>query len=285
MSYLKSVAASAFQWLPKPAQLFILKSLRRLPPWDPASVPSQPPLSPGLEIGPPHFVGIGAQKAGTSWWYTLVAQHPEFFRPEGIHKEVHFFKRYWHEPFGREDVAQYHRLFPRPPGRKTGEWTPDYMLQHWVPPLMREAAPNTKLIAVLRDPVERYVSGIAHDLVRGSGLDAKVAAQAFAFGRYSEQLSWWRHAFPTDQILVLQYERCREQPLVELARTYRFIGMSDDYMPESPNTKVSETQQSLQLSESACRYLGSLYEADVRSLLADYPEIDASLWPNFTHLT
>ena len=36
-----------------------------------------PSLAAGQVNGPPDFVGIGVQKAGTSWWFRLITDHPE----------------------------------------------------------------------------------------------------------------------------------------------------------------------------------------------------------------
>ena len=52
--------------------------------------------------------------------------------------------------------------FPRPSGSLTGEWTPDYIQCSWVPALLAQAAPGTRLLVLLRDPVERFRSGLAH---------------------------------------------------------------------------------------------------------------------------
>jgi hypothetical protein len=39
----------------------------------------------------PGFIGIGAQKAGTTWLYKMLAQNPSIWLPP--FKEVHFFDR------------------------------------------------------------------------------------------------------------------------------------------------------------------------------------------------
>ena len=63
--------------------------------------PPEPPSYPsGWRTGPPHYVGLGAQKAGTSWWKSLIHRHPAVHRAGGQPKELHFFDRSWEEPFG-----------------------------------------------------------------------------------------------------------------------------------------------------------------------------------------
>src|SRR5690606_28385229 len=58
--------------------------------------PAPPP--PNWTVGPPDFVGIGAQRSGTTWWYDLVSSHPRVVH-RGDLKELHYFHRYSQRPF------------------------------------------------------------------------------------------------------------------------------------------------------------------------------------------
>ena len=83
--------------------------------------PPDPPRCPaGWHTGPPHYVGLGAQKAGTSWWDALIGRHPSVVRATGLPKELHFFDQAWEEPFGEADAARYARLLPAAGGRRDG---------------------------------------------------------------------------------------------------------------------------------------------------------------------
>ena len=97
---------------------------------------------PGSSAGPPDFVGIGAQKAGTTWWYSLIAAHPGVTSRPDIHKERHFLSRFGAERFTPTDIDRYHGWFPRRAGTIAGEWTPDYLSCPWVAPLLSLAAPR-----------------------------------------------------------------------------------------------------------------------------------------------
>ena len=55
----------------------------------------------------------------------------------------------------------YHQQFPRPVDRIAGEWTPRYMYDFWTPPLLARAAPEAKMLVLLRDPIERFRSGFS----------------------------------------------------------------------------------------------------------------------------
>ena len=115
-------------------------------------------------------------------------------------------------------LARYHALFPRPDGALAGEWTPGYMLDFWTPPLLRRAAPDAKLLVLLRDPVERFRSGLTLTENRLTlGWSARAAANGgFQRGIYADQLLRLWSAFPREQVLVLQFERCVRDPRGEL---------------------------------------------------------------------
>jgi len=57
----------------------------------PASYGQQPTLTPAQRDWLPDFLGIGAQKAGTSWLYENLVNHPEIWFP--TRKEIHYFDR------------------------------------------------------------------------------------------------------------------------------------------------------------------------------------------------
>jgi hypothetical protein len=179
-------------------------------------------------------------------------------------------------------VRRYHQWFPRPSGKKAGEWTPDYIYQPWVPPLLERAAPEARLLVIVRDPVERFVSGLAHSrLVAGSHLGS-VVAESVGRGFYAAALRPWTATLEEGRVLVLQYERCVASPAEELARTYRFLGLDDGFRPGGLHLASSPTlQDKVALHPDARTRLVELYSRDVAELAGLVPDLDVGLWPNF----
>jgi hypothetical protein len=229
------------------------------------------------------------QRAGTSRWYELILTHPEV---RAASKELHYFDDFrWS---GTPDVSAYREFFPRPPGEISGEWTPAYMAMHWAPPLLAQVAPETRLLVSLRDPIERYLSGLRHRMSKlGSGLGAgapsnaprRSRTQAIYRSLYAAQLDHVRRYFARSQVLILQFERCVLDPEAELRRTYEFLGVDPDWAPKVTATKVNEGRASVEMAEGERAALVAFIEGDVRRVVAEYPEIDLTLWPNFAHLT
>lgn len=244
-----------------------------------------PPCPPGWETGPPDFVGVGVQRCGTTRWYDLIAAHPEVAMPSP-EKELHFFDRFFTGGFSESDAQQYARYFPRPRGARVGEWTPLYASAPWVPPLLARAAPRARLLVLLRDPVERLLSGLALaarvSARRGSDLSRYAPLDAFARGLYHAQLSRLLEHFERSQLLVLQYERCTREPAGQLRRTYEFLGVGDSGFLPSLEAHPRRQESKPALDEAARAAYVNAYAPDVRRLAAEFPEIDLALWPNFS---
>lgn len=91
---------------------------------------SDSPASKRLKLQPPKvpplvtFLGIGMQKAGTSWLYSMLSSHPSVALSR--EKEVH----YWDMHKEDRDMGDewYERQFPEDTeGKLVGEITPDYI--------------------------------------------------------------------------------------------------------------------------------------------------------------
>ena len=268
-----------------------------------ATVPwpaAPPPLREGHEIAPPDFVGIGAMRSGTTWWWSVLKRHPGIFSggsPDGtsediwafagkdsaesyVNKEFHFFDQY-----GRVetiDPAAYHRYFPRPPGLLSGEWTARYMHDFWVPAMLRGIAPDAKLLVLLRDPVERFVSGAALIKSFGFALDSAVCNDQFSRGLYWQQLANVFSYFPRDQVLVLQYEQCAQDFTGQARRTFKFLGLDPSLWqpPRDPESPVGAVTNDTGIVDTATRAaLTRAYQTDLARLFRELPALDRSLWP------
>ena len=245
-----------------------------------------PPCPPDWRTGAPDLVGIGAQRAGTTWWWRgAIRSHPAFVREAKPGKEIHFFDRFWTGRDVPDDLAGlYARQFPRPAGAITGEWTPRYMHDHWALPLLRRCAPEARLLVLLRDPVERYRSGIAREqkLAERSEIpmDIGVVGDAVYRSLYSKQLERVFALFDRRQVLVLQYERCVADPLAEMGRTHEFLGLDPlSELPPDLDRQVGEAREKPELDPEIRDELISRLADDARRTAELVPELDLSLWP------
>ena len=241
-------ARYVFLRTPVPFQRKVLRKLGRRPPWVSGRPPPAPPVPAGMRTGPPDFVGIGAAKSGTTWWFSLLMSHPE------IHVEHDKELNYFNEPFLKRvdngsctlaDAESYQGWFPRPEGTITGEWTPHYALAFRLPPVLRAAAPGAKLLVMLRDPIERYRSDLSRPMP-GTARQ-RLRYRSLPNSMYANLLQPWEEVYAPDEILVLQFEACVRSPDEHLAETFRFLGVDDTFRPPRRRAPVNSSKSKLEL--------------------------------------
>ncbi|MGB1560683.1 MAG: glycosyltransferase [Sinimarinibacterium flocculans] len=176
------------------------------------------------------FLGIGAQKAGTSWLHAQLARHPEIGFPLG--KEAHF----WNGDRNAGEVARYLKAF-HDPGRCEGEITPAYAL---LPEArireIHRAAPQLRLLFIVRNPIERAWSSALmalqraelsmEDVGHGWFLNHFRSAGSLARGDYLTTLQRWRRVFGNEALLLLRYEDIPQRPQEVVQRCCAHLGVS-----------------------------------------------------------
>ena len=211
----------------------------------------------------PEFVIIGTQKGGTTFFYGLLRKHP-LVRPAAT-KEIHFFDR---NKVFKEGVEWYKRCFPesaRVDGQRTvtGESSPAYLFHVQAPARMTEVIPDAKLVALLRNPVDRAYSHYQMYVRRGEEersfeeateeeMDTGRGPRYLARGFYAEQLERFSFFADRGQLLVVNSENLFARPLEVLHRVLRFLELppfeprrvarqagSGTYEPMDPATRRS----------------------------------------------
>ena len=260
-------------------------------PLQPVPEPEPPACPEGWRTGPPDFVGVGAQRSGMTWWHRLISVHPQVCFERGLHrKEVHFFDTLGdRDKLSGAEIERYGRHFPRPPGDQlVGEWTPDYMDFPRGPRQLAQAAPEARVLVLLRDPVDRYASGYARARRLAAeagieGIEDQLVERHIERGMYFEQVRRVFDAYPRERVLVLQYEACREHRNAELERTYTFLGIDPELAPpEDQLSSRDPRERPLPVAER--ERLAVVFAPDVRMLAQLLPELDVSLWPSVAGL-
>ena len=255
--------------------------MAKVRPWQSQIDPPQVPE--GQTTGPPDFVGIGAQRCGTSWWFDTLRRHPDVQSAPG--KELHYFDWYLDADVNDDYVERYHALFPRAEGKISGEWTPRYMADTWSMRMLREAAPDAKLLVMLRDPVERYRSAAARERwLAGGQMRNRLAVLSDAVwrGYYYEQLKHVYSLYPREQVLVMQFEQAVLDPVPLMERTCEFLGISPlAEFPPRLTTHKKPKHPKRDMPDWFRADLANRYREDSERLLELAPDFDLSLWKNY----
>lgn len=178
----------------------------------------------------PDFIIIGAMKSGTTSLYYYLKAHPQIGM--SAIKETDFFideRNYskgleWYKSQFTGDYKIY------------GEASPNYTKAHYfkgVPKRMYEIVPNTKLIYIVRDPVERIISHYTHNC--GAGRESENMSNTFQnrerldhylnSSKYFWQIKHYLNYYSREQILIIPSDKLRKQRESTLEDVFRFLGV------------------------------------------------------------
>jgi hypothetical protein len=204
----------------------------------------------------PDFIILGAQKAGTTALYSYLRRHPQISGP--TFKEVSFFDR--HYVHGEQ---WYRAHLPIRRSGLVGEASPSYLFHPLAPERVARMLPDARLIALLRNPVDRAFSHYQHEVAFGrerlsfeeaiAQEDERMAGELermerdpayFSYpwwnytyvsrGRYAEQLERWFAAFPREQALVLLTEEMAADASGTYRRVLEFLGVGRHELSSFP---------------------------------------------------
>jgi hypothetical protein len=195
----------------------------------------------------PNFLVVGAPKSGTTSLYHYLRQHPEVFLST-VRKEGRFFSGvgdgsvYWPEFYHFDTaptVADYQALFADYDGEaRVGDVSPDYYAYAPIAArrVMTYCGPDTRIIAILRNPVDRayshYLQNVRRDaeflsFAKTLEVEPQRVKENWGFqwlytetGRYARRLRHYVDRFPT--LILLQDELDRDGPAT-MARIFRFL--------------------------------------------------------------
>lgn len=203
------------------------------------------------------FIVIGAQKSGTTSLFEYLRQHPELHLPPS--KEAPYFSHDRVYERGWEQYLDTH-FAGADPSARWGTVTPSYMVGGLyeaarededsdvttVPSRIRARLPEVRLVALLRDPIERAESHFR--MARLTGLEQRTAERAveelldpaaaaaarrrpretsgyIAWGEYGRLLGGYLEEFERDRLLVLTTDELATEPEAVLERVFGFLGV------------------------------------------------------------
>lgn len=207
------------------------------------------------KIKAPDFIIIGAGKCGTTSLYKYLDRHPQIFLPNK--KELRFFDKNFN--YGWEwYLSQFPSICDRP-DLFTGEASPSYLFLPHVAQRIKDFAPQTKLIVMLRNPVDRSISNYYQNKKAGQQyktlaatiqqeilrLDRKTEQQlSYGSGLLSQSLYFyklkrWMKIFPKDRFLILISEKFFANPATSLQQVFKFLDLPNIPIPHDNYQKYN----------------------------------------------
>jgi hypothetical protein len=172
---------------------------------------------------------MGAMKCATTTLHRQLGRQPGVFMSRL--KEPNFFSD---DEIHARGLEWYGSLFGEAePGALCGESSTHYTKLPTYPRTlerMSQVVPLVKLIYIMRDPIDRWISQYTHEVVTGriaASADEAVARhpELAAYSRYAYQLEPYLHVFGPAQVLPVFFERLISNPQDELDRLGQFLGV------------------------------------------------------------
>ena len=201
----------------------------------------------------PNFLVIGAEKSATTWLYNRLKEHPEIFIPET--KEIHFFNKY-DSNFNNKDIydennLEYYTNFFRNASQEKaiGEVTPMYLCDPYAPKRIKKILPKVKLIAILRNPIDRAYSHYWMAKSKGhTNLSFKdiIRSKEDKFikrGLYFKQLKKYYNLFDKNQIKIILFSEIKKDAKLVLKDVYNFLEVNSDFTNNNLNNKENSSSK------------------------------------------
>lgn len=248
----------------------------------------------------PDFLIIGVMKGGTTSLYDYLNQHPSIY--PAFHKEIHYFSglyasgETWYRAHFKTRFYKNYVLRRLKKDFLTGEATPGYLTNCFAAERAAKLVPQAKIIALLRNPVDRAYSHYYHNIRTGKpetlsfeeaiekdaerwarekqGMHEstrRVLSQysAYAYlerGLYAERLKSWFDHYPKDQILILKSEDLYTDPRSVVDQTFRFLGVAPHELKKY--SKFNEGVYGAPLKPELRKRLGEYFAPHNRKLYA-----------------
>jgi len=217
----------------------------------------------------PNFFVIGPGRTGTTSLYHYLDQHPSLSK--SAYDELGFFDVNFHL-----GLNWYRSLFPsiftkfriklKTHFFMTYDVTPSYVRRPWIARRIKKQFPNSKLIIILRNPVDKAyshyyqsakfgetrtfeevideelndISGWSVDSKDDCYFATKVENSKLARGFYAEQLSVWFELFSKNQILIIPSEELASNTKNVLNDIFQFLNLPKYEIPNIEKVNVSK---------------------------------------------
>jgi len=190
------------------------------------------------------FIGIGVNKAATSWIAACLNEHPDICISKP--KETHYFTS--NNSLG---IDYYKKCFTESSEKLIlGEYSPEYFNHPESFERIKQHNPNIKLILCLRNPVDRLASSFYFNKYNGKHNYTTIKEKLrddpgndIEKGLYAKQLIKLYSIFPKSQVLVVFYEDIRHSQKDFIRKIFQYLRVDDTFVPSIISDRINETKK------------------------------------------
>lgn len=194
---------------------------------------------------------VGAQKSATTSLYYWISQHPDICAPISMKDFPYFAKDEFFEKGDSYLRQEYEKCNESSSSTTFVQGSVSYMFYPYSIQRIFDYNPASKLILVLRNPIDRAVSAYRYFVKMQKETetfekaieqeDERMQSPDFAVrsdlaylnhGLYGKQLQEIYEVFPKNQVLVLLYDELKNNPLLLTKRVFEFLEVDEGFVPE-----------------------------------------------------
>jgi len=195
----------------------------------------------------PNFIGIGGQKCASTWLSECLRCHPEIFMSSP--KELKYFSTNAEKGFD-----WYLKFFSKSSNFKyRGEFSSNYIYHVESAKKIKNKLGNVKVIAVVRDPVERSLSHIKHLIRDGKirHLSGEISLSSFkdllvidnsilSNSFYQPGLNAYLSVFGKDSLFIVSQDKCKFDGELVLQQLWKFFNVDNSIKINIANKVISK---------------------------------------------
>ena len=202
----------------------------------------------------PNFFIVGAPKAGTTSLYHYLEAHPQVFMSSV--KEPNYFsyqsslnQNLYYNERGINNREEYISLFEKAGNKKAiGEASVSYLFYPEAAINLKNTFPKSRIIIMLRNPVERAISHYNMDYKLGyvdltfenviqkkndSNLNKLYYQQFIELGLYYNQVKRYIELFGRENVLIIFFEDFKNDAPHEVKRIFEFLDVDSDFQTDT----------------------------------------------------
>ena len=232
------------------------------------------------------FFIVGAPKAGTTSLYFYLNEHPQIEmssvkEPDYFSNKEMQTQNLYYKKQRIDTLKKYNALYSEKKNLVRGEASVSYLYYNGVPKKIFEYNTKSKIIIMLRNPVERafshylmdkrlgYISENFETIINQKYSDKKLNLfyqQYIELGKYTEQIKRYFDVFRSENILFIDYDDFVSRTSQEIDKVYSFLNIDNSATSQvnkiynsytNPNNKIVSYLYSFVFLRSVANYFFS----------------------------
>lgn len=194
----------------------------------------------------PTFIGIGAEKSGTTWCWKTLDDHPNISMAHP--KELNFFNNNYAR--GKE---WYLNHFLSSDSKITGEISPLYMDDPFAADRIAKNFPSAIILVILRNPWDRSISNLLHEIKyhygKISNIDTTIAInfakqddKYIRRSLYYQALTPYFEVFDKEQMKIIFFDDLINDSRNIAKTLYSSVGANAEYIPSTVDRQINKSR-------------------------------------------